>query len=875
MRHTVYEQSDKYPIALLVKGPAFNDIEIKNVYINYLTNRGIPVGDLISVALPYNDAGKAPTGFIKENLSNIVSELASIGTKIIYCADANYFKVLANVRKAEPNLGYVLDCAIEGGEGMKVVLGVNHKSLIYNPNNEQKLDLSMMCLSSAIQHDTALFQESILKDARYLYTPEEIKEGLLDALQRPGLAVDIETASLRFEKAGIATIALSWDDSSGIAFPVDYKPFEEPVDGLYGEMAENQPIRLLLREFFEAYTGKMTFHNSPFDTKVLIYNLWMKGFHDTEGLLAGLHTMFRNVDDTKIIAYLALNSTADIDLSLKGLAHEYAGNWAQDDIKNVLKIPLPELLEYNLVDAACTNWVREKYYPQMVEDQQEQLYKELMLPSQKVITQVELTGMPLNPQRVQEAKTQLQDIVQDNENTVRSLPVIASVEALLTERAWKADFEGRKAKAKNPDKIKPKDPATFPTKVFNLGSGKQLQTLLYEVLELPIIEKTPKGQPATGGDVLEALENHTQDPTIKKLLRALVSWAEAQKILSTFISAFEEAIDKGDGMHWLHGSFNLGGTVSGRLSSSKPNLQNLPSGSTYGKLIKSCFQAPDDWLFSGADFNSLEDYISALTTKDPNKLKVYLEGYDGHCLRAYSYWPEQFPQIQPTPQSVNTIKKTNDALRSRSKGPTFALTYQGTKFTLMKKFGFSKEEAAKIERSYHELYQVSDQWVQDRLDQAAIDGYVTCAFGLRVRTPLLAQALRKHSSTPPAAEAEGRTAGNALGQSWGLLTNRALNAFMEKVWASPYKLDIRPVAMIHDAIYLLIRDRPAIVKWVNDTLIQEMQWQEAPEIAHDKVKIGAELDVFYPSWAESMTIPNYSTESVILKLADSHLETLK
>lgn len=76
------------------------------------------------------------------------------------------------------------------------------------------------------------------------------------------------------------------------------------------------------------------------------------------------------------------------------------------------------------------------------------------------------------------------------------------------------------------------------------------------------------------------------------------------------------------------------------------NLQNIPStGSIYAKLIKSCFKAPKGWIFSGADFASLEDRISALTTKDPNKLKVYTDGYCGHCLRAYAYFSEQMPDI--------------------------------------------------------------------------------------------------------------------------------------------------------------------------------------------------------------------------------------
>src|SRR5699024_276600 len=78
-----------------------------------------------------------------------------------------------------------------------------------------------------------------------------------------------------------------------------------------------------------------------------------------------------------------------------------------------------------------------------------------------------------------------------------------------------------------------------------------------------------------------------------------------------------------------------------------PNLQQLPAtGTKYAKLIKKCFKAPTGWLFCGLDFASLEDRISALTTKDPNKLAVYIHGYDGHCLRAYSYWDYKMPNVE-------------------------------------------------------------------------------------------------------------------------------------------------------------------------------------------------------------------------------------
>ena len=109
---------------------------------------------------------------------------------------------------------------------------------------------------------------------------------------------------------------------------------------------------------------------------------------------------------------------------------------------------------------------------------------------------------------------------------------------------------------------------------------------------------------------------------------------------------------------------------------------------------------------------------------------------------------------------------------------------------MMKNLGWPEDKAKEIEKGYHGLYQVSDQWVAERIKQAAKDGYVEVAFGLRVRTPLLAQTTLGMKSTPYEAEAEGRTAGNALGQSYGLLNNRAAVAFMRKVWVSEFRLDI-------------------------------------------------------------------------------------
>jgi hypothetical protein len=149
-------------------------------------------------------------------------------------------------------------------------------------------------------------------------------------------------------------------------------------------------------------------------------------------------------------------------------------------------------------------------------------------------------------------------------------------------------------------------------------------------------------------------------------------------------------------------------------------------------------------------------------------------------------------------------------------------------------------------------------------------GYVEVAFGLRVRTPLLQQVVMGNRRTPFEAQSEGRTAGNACGQSYGLLNNRAGVEFMKGVRVSPYALTIRPSVHIHDAQYLMIRDDIQELLYVNEHLVRAVQWQEDPLIAHDMVKIGGTLPVFYPNWACDLEIPNGATVDMIDQLALEH-----
>ena len=234
-------------------------------------------------------------------------------------------------------------------------------------------------------------------------------------------------------------------------------------------------------------------------------------------------------------------------------------------------------------------------------------------------------------------------------------------------------------------------------------------------------------------------------------------------------------------------------------------------------------------------------------------------------MRTYAYWPEKFTHLPNTVEGINRIKEEFDAERGQSKPVSFALQYLGTFKTLMTNCGFEMAEAKRIEDNFHKLYVVSTNWVKEQIKQAGERGYGVGAFGLRIRTPLLKKCLMGTRSTLREADAEARSVGNAIsGQSYGLLNNRAAVEFMNLVWASEFKYDILPIALIHDAIYLLIRAKPEAIKFANDNLVKCMSWKGLPEIADERVPLPADLDIFHPNWANGITLPNYAESAVLV-----------
>jgi len=831
-------------LAILVPTNDMNTELLHQHYLDPLEKLGIPKNHIIAMNLVANEQGKYPCSVIKPHLEQIGKVITKLNISNVLVCNPEYFKVLCKQSKSEPHYGYPVKSIWPGVMGF---ICLNYRSLFYNPTNSQKINLSLQATAKHIQNKGSLFDQQILTNARYLITNTEIVEALEEYSKISVLTCDIETYSLKLNQAGLFSMAFATDIHSGIAFPIGKNIF----------------LRQRLKEFFMNYTGKLIFHGSPYDCKVIIWELFMDHPRDIEGMLAGLHTMFRNLEDTKILAYLALNTTSEISLRLKDLAFAYTGNYALDDLSNIAQYPLDEILEYNLTDGVAT-WYVYDLYRQIVKDSQEDVYQEIFLPALKAITQMELCGVPINLGKVLVTERELNDIANQHIAAIMEDPiVIAATVKLREQEAIKANLKLKKLKKTGED---------FGDFYFNPNSNIQLAFLLHIFLDLPILATTDTGAPSTNSKTLTALLEKVQHSKkyqgkgYVELIQHIIELHDVSKILNTFIPAFKENNIAKESWNYLHGGFNLGGTKSGRLSSSNPNLQNIPStGTQYAKAVKQCFQAPPHtsdlhpkgWLLVGADFFSLEDKVSALQTKDPNKLKIYTDGYDGHCLRAYYYFGSKMPDIDPeSVESINSIATKYPDLRQLSKSPTFLLTYMGTWKGLMKQFGFNEKTAKQIEANYHELYQVSDEWVMNEIRKAGKTGYVELAFGLRLRTPILPQVILDSDAIPFQAHKEIKTAGNALGQSYGLLNTRANNEFMERVWDSRYATKILPCMQIHDSQYYMIENTLGCLKWTNDNLIECMEWNKLDAIQHPTIKLGAELEIYYPNWAEPIKIPN-------------------
>ena len=327
-------------------------------------------------------------------------------------------------------------------------------------------------------------------------------------------------------------------------------------------------------------------------------------------------------------------------------------------------------------------------------------------------------------------------------------------------------------------------------RAFNLNSPKQLQEILYQEQQCPILSKTPKGQPSTAESVLQELAFDYRLPAVILEYRGLT------KLVSTYIDALPKRINPKT--HRVHTSYNQAVAATGRLSSSEPNLQNIPIRSEEGRLIRKAFIAPPNHVLLSADYSQIELRIMAHLSEDPNLLKAFANGWDIHTATASEIF------------AVDLMDVSSEQ-RRRAKAVNFGLIYGMSAFGLAKQLGVERQDAQQYIDCYFKRYPGVLNYMERTRKQAHLQGFVETMFGRRLYLPDI-------------------NARNMMRQKAAERT--AINAPMQGTAA-----DIIKKAMLAVADWQGLQTKPILrmIMQVHDELVFEVH-QDAIELAKSTVR---------------------------------------
>jgi DNA polymerase-1 len=310
---------------------------------------------------------------------------------------------------------------------------------------------------------------------------------------------------------------------------------------------------------------------------------------------------------------------------------------------------------------------------------------------------------------------------------------------------------------------------------FNLSSPKQLQHILFEELAIPVIRKTPKGQPSTAEDVLQELAD--DDHELPKLI---LEHRSLSKLKSTYTDKLPKQVSLRDGR--IHTSYHQAVTATGRLSSSAPNLQNIPIRTEAGRRIRQAFVPPAGYSLIAADYSQIELRIMAHISGDKGLLKAFQEDQDVHRATAAEVF-------NIAPEAV-----TDDERRS-AKAINFGLIYGMSAFGLAKQLGIPRYQAQDYVDLYFERYPGVATYMENTREQAKQDGYVETVFGRRLYLPDInaRQAQRRQYAE--------RSAINAPMQGTAAdIIKCAMLSVSE--WLQDTSLNARVIMQVHDELVL-------------------------------------------------------------------------
>ncbi|MGZ4999201.1 MAG: DNA polymerase I [Methylomonas sp.] len=561
--------------------------------------------------------------------------------------------------------------------------------------------------------------QAIEKDYQTILTPADFDHWLDKLNQADLFAFDTETTSLNYSEAQI--VGVSFAVQAGQAA---YVPLAHDYPGVPAQL-DRQMVLNALKPLLEDANKPKLGQNLKYDAHVLRnHGIELRGIrHDTmlESYVLNSTASRHNMDDLAK-HYLGLDTIHFEDVAGKGAKQI-----------GFQEVPIEAAAEYAAEDADITLRLHQTLSEKLqIHPGLWSLYNEIEVPLIDVLVRIEENGVLIDSDMLAQQSMELANRMIGIEQQAHDLAGSA----------------------------------------FNIGSPKQIQEILYDRLKLPVLKKTPKGQPSTDESVLQELAVNYALPKL------ILDFRGMSKLKSTYTDKLPQQINARTGR--VHTCYQQAVAATGRLSSTEPNLQNIPIKSEEGRKIRQAFIAPPGYKIVAADYSQIELRIMAHLSGDAGLLAAFADGMDVHRATAAEVFEVDVDQV------------THD-LRRSAKAINFGLIYGMSAFGLAQQLGLPRNQAQAYIDLYFSRYPGVKQYMDNIREQAKQHGYVETIFGRRLYLPEINS---RNASLRQYAE---RTAINAPMQgSAADIIKRAMIGC--DAWIRDNGADVKMVMQVHDEL---------------------------------------------------------------------------
>ncbi|HBY41753.1 MAG TPA: DNA polymerase I, partial [Alteromonas sp.] len=575
-------------------------------------------------------------------------------------------------------------------------------------------------------------QFSVNRDAyKTLFNEEEVSDYIEQLKSAEVIAFDTETTSLNYMEAQLVGVSFSIAEGEAVYIPVahDYVGVEKQVDRDW--------LLKVLKPLLEDSSIAKVGQNLKYDAHILRrYGIKLRGIKN----------------DTMLASYVfnSVGSRHDMDtLSLQYLNHkpikfeEIAGKGAKQLTFN--QIELAQAAPYAAEDADITLRLHHILWDKVHQtgEQLASVLTDIEVPLVSILTDMEEYGVKVDAEMLGKQSEEIANKLDE-----------------LEQKAFEIAGEE-----------------------FNLGSPKQLQQILFEKLELPVIKKTPKGAPSTAEEVLQELAHDYPLPDVILQHRSLA------KLKSTYTDKLPRMINPDTGR--VHTSYQQAVAATGRLSSTEPNLQNIPIRTPEGRRVRQAFVAEEGFTVVAIDYSQIELRIMAHLSQDASLLRAFAQGQDIHRATASEVFG-------------CSLEEVTDEQRRRAKAVNFGLIYGMSAFGLSRQLDIPRHEAQAYMDKYFERFPGVLEYMENTRETAKKQGYVSTLFGRRLPLPEI------KASNGARRKAAERAAINAPMQGTAAdIIKRAMIKVGDWIDEKGCQSDVRMLMQVHDELVFEIRTEHA------------------------------------------------------------------